>query len=111
MVPKGRRWRLNSGERKAFFVKEAWITSFKKSFQKLWYLLAFSPHCPYHKHLEVVKVQVNKLWSICLTKYKLAISCPLNTRATPHATKLQSLVSYCHCKYTRIIENRQQGTP
>ena len=70
------------------FIKEAGISSFKKSFQKLWYLLAFSPHCPYHKHLEVIKVKVNKLWSICLTKYKLEISCPLNTRATPHATQL-----------------------
>ena len=43
------------------FVKEAGITSFKKSFQKLWYLLAFSPHCPYHNHLEVVKVKVAKM--------------------------------------------------
>ena len=48
-------------EERPFFVKEAWITNFKKSFQKLWYLLAFSPHCPYHKHLEVVKVKVAKL--------------------------------------------------
>ena len=80
------------------FVKEAGITSFKKSFQKLWYLLAFSPHCPYHKHLEVIKVKVNKLCSICLTKYKLAISSPLNTRDTPHATQLQSPVSSCHSK-------------
>src|SRR3954469_13055742 len=111
MVPKGRRWRLNNGGRKAFFVKEAGISSFKKSFQKLWYLLAFSPHCPYHKHLEVIKVKVNKLWSICLTKYKLAISSPLNTRATHHATQLQSPVSSCHSKYMCIIENRQRGTP
>ena len=61
MVPKGRRWRLKNGGRKAFFLKEAVITSFKKSFQKIWYLLDFSPHCPYHKHLEVVKVKVAKL--------------------------------------------------
>ena len=46
------------------FVKEAGISGFKKSFQKLWYLLAFSPHCPYHKHLEVIKVKVNKLGSM-----------------------------------------------
>ena len=43
------------------FIKEEWISSFKKSFQKLWYLLAFNPHFPYHKHLEVVKVKVEKL--------------------------------------------------
>ena len=61
MVPKGRRWRVNNGGTKAFFIKEVGITSFKKSFQKLWYLLASSPHCPYHKHLEVVKVKVAKL--------------------------------------------------
>src|SRR4051812_42366495 len=85
------------------FIREAGISSLKKSFQKLWYLLAFSPHCPYHKHLEVIKVKVNKLWSICLTKYKLAISSPLNMRGTPHAS--------CHCKYMSIIENRQRGTP
>ena len=42
------------------FIKEAGISSFKKSFQKLWYLLAFIPHCPYHKNLEVVKVKVAK---------------------------------------------------
>ena len=93
------------------FIKEAGISSFKKTFQKLWYLLAFSPHCPYHKHLEVVKVKVNKLWCTCLTKYKLEISCPLYTRAAPHATRVQSPVSSCHCKYMCIIENRQRGTP
>ena len=43
------------------FIKEEGISSFKKSFQKLWYLLAFSPQCPYHKHLEVVKVEMAKL--------------------------------------------------
>ena len=74
-------------------------------------LIAFISHCPYHKHLEVIKVKVNKLWSICLTKYKLAISCPLNTRAAPHATQVQSPVSSCHRKYMCIIENRQWGTP
>ena len=74
-------------------------------------LIAFSSHCPYHKHLEVIKVKVNKLWSICLTKYKLEISCPLNTRAAPHATQVQSPVSSCHRKYMCIIENRQRGTP
>ena len=51
------------------------------------------------------------LCCICLTKYKLTISSPLNTRATPHATQLQSPVSSCHCKYMHIIENRQWGTP
>ena len=43
------------------FCKGSRITSFKKSFQKLWYLLAFSPDCPYHKHLEVIKVKVTKM--------------------------------------------------
>ena len=61
MVPKGRRWRLKRWWKKSLFVKEAGIISFKKSFQKLWHLLAFSPHCPYHKHLEVVKVKVTKM--------------------------------------------------
>jgi hypothetical protein len=27
-----------------------------------------------------------------------------------HATLLRSQASSCHCKYTRIIENRQRGT-
>src|SRR3954470_21355567 len=44
-------------------------------------------------------------------KYKLAISCPLSTRAAPHATQLWSPVSSCHCKYMCIIKNRQRGTP
>ena len=74
-------------------------------------LIAFSSHCPYHKHLEVIKVKVNKLWCTCLTKYKLEISCPLYTRAAPHATQVQSPVSSCHRKYMCIIENRQRGTP
>src|SRR5215216_1283684 len=100
----------HKSKRKAF-IEGSMDSSLIKSFQKLWYLLAFSPHCPYHKHLEVIKVKVNKLWSICLTKYKLEISSPLNTRATPHATQLTSLVSSCHCKYMHIIENRQRGTP
>ena len=33
----------------------------QKELTKIWYLLAFSPHCPYHKNLEVVKVKVAKL--------------------------------------------------
>ena len=74
-------------------------------------LNSFQLSLPYHKHLEVIKVKVNKLWSICLTKYKLEISCPLNTRATPHATQVQLLVSSCHSKHMCIIENRQWGTP
>src|SRR4051812_19148900 len=106
MVPKGRRWRLKYWCKKGPSQREAGILSFKKSFQKLWYLLSFIPHYPYHKHLEVIKVKVNKLWRICLKKYKLAISSPLNTRATPHATQLQSPVGSCHCKYMHIIENR-----
>ena len=48
---------------------------------------------------------------ICLTSCKLRISCPLNTRAAPHATQVQSPVSSCHRKYMCIIENRQRGTP
>jgi hypothetical protein len=28
----------------------------------------------------------------------------------PHATQLRSQASSCHCKHTRIIENRQRGT-
>ena len=68
------------------FLKGSRDSSLIKSFQKLWYLIAFNSHCPYHKHLEVIKVKVNKLWCTCLTKYKLEISCPLNTRAAPHAT-------------------------
>jgi hypothetical protein len=28
----------------------------------------------------------------------------------PHATRLRSQASSCHCKHTRIIENRQWGT-
>ena len=75
------------------------------------YSLALSSHCPYHKHLEVVKVKVNKLWSICLTKYKLAISSPLNTRPHLMHTQLWIQASSCHCKYLHIIENRQRGTP
>src|SRR3954467_2741300 len=111
MVPKVEGGDSIMVQERPFFVKEAGITSFKKRFQKLWYLLAFSPHCPYHKHLDVIKVKVNKLSSICLTKYNLEISCPLNTRVAPHATQPECAVSSCHSKYMCIIENRQWGTP
>ena len=47
-------------EERTLHKREALISSFKKSFQKLWYLLAFIPHFPYHKHLKVIKVKVNK---------------------------------------------------
>ena len=70
------------------FVKGSRDSSLIKSFQKLWYFLAFSSHFPYHKHLEVIKVKVNKLWCTCLTKYKSEISCPLYTRAATHATQV-----------------------
>src|SRR3954470_13514719 len=110
MVPKGRRWRLNSGGRKAFY-KGSRDFKFEKELPKIMVLVSFQPSFSYHKYLEVIKVKVNKLLSICLTKYKLAISSPLNTRATPHATQLQSPVSSCHCKYMHIIENHQCGPP
>ena len=110
-VHKDRRWRLNIMVEERPFVKGSRDSSLIKSFQKLWYLIAFSSHCPYHKHLEVIKVKVNKLWCTCLTKYKLEISCPLNTRTAPHSTQVQSPVSSCHRKYMCIIENRQRGTP
>ena len=48
---------------------------------------------------------------ICLTSCKLKISCPLNTRAAPHATEVYSPVSSWHSKHMCIIENRQRGTP
>ena len=34
---------------------------FQKELPKITVLVSFSPHCPYHKHLEVVKVKVAKL--------------------------------------------------
>ena len=97
-------------EERPFYKRKQGFKSHKE-LPKIMVLITFSSHCPYHKHLEVIKVKVNKLWCTCLTKYKLEISCPLYTRAAPHATQVQSPVSSCHRKYMCIIENRQRGTP
>jgi hypothetical protein len=49
--------------------------------------------------------------SICLTKYKLKTLCPVKYEyPNLMLLDLESQASSCHCKYTRIIENRQQGT-
>ena len=110
-VHKDRRWRLNIIVEESPFIKGSRDFKFQKELPKIMVLIAFSSHCPYHKHLEVIKVKVNKLWCTCLTKYKSEISCPLYTRAAPHATQVQLLESSCHSKYMCIIENRQRGTP
>jgi hypothetical protein len=49
--------------------------------------------------------------SICLTNYKLKISCPVKYE-DPNLMipDLGSQASSSHCKYTCIIENRQWGT-
>jgi hypothetical protein len=49
--------------------------------------------------------------SICLTNHKLKTSCPVKYEY-PNLMLLDlgSQASSCHCKYTRIIENRQRGT-
>ena len=70
------------------FAKGSRDFKFHKELPKIMVLIALSSHCPYHKHLEVIKVKVNKLWCTCLTKYKLGISCPLYTRVAPHATQV-----------------------
>ena len=59
MVPKDRRWRLNSSERKAFY-KGSRDFKFQKDLPKIMVLVRFQPSLPYQKHLEVVKVKVNK---------------------------------------------------
>jgi hypothetical protein len=49
--------------------------------------------------------------SICLTNYKLKTSCPMKYEyPNLMLLDLESQASSCHCKYTRIIENRQWGT-
>ena len=60
MVPKGRRWRLNIMVEERPFIKGSRDLKFQKELPKNYGTLAFSPHCPYHKHLEVIKVKVNK---------------------------------------------------
>jgi hypothetical protein len=79
--------------------------------QKLWYLPALSSHCPHHKHLEWLKLMRIHLWCIWLTNHKLKTSCPVKYEY-PNLVLfyLESQASSCHCKYTRIIENRQRGT-
>ena len=73
------------------FIKGSRDFKSQKELPKIMVLVSFQPSLPLYKHLEVIKVKVNKLWSICLTKYKLEISCPLNTRVAPydpHATQV-----------------------
>jgi hypothetical protein len=49
--------------------------------------------------------------SICLTNYKLKTLCPMKYEyLNLMLLDLESQASSCHCKYTRIIENRQWGT-
>jgi hypothetical protein len=49
--------------------------------------------------------------SICLTNYKLKTSCPMKYEyPNLMLLDLESQASPYHCKYTRIIENRQWGT-
>jgi hypothetical protein len=89
--------------------REAVIASFI-NLQKLWYLPALSSHCPHHKHLEWLKLMQIHLWCICLTNHKLKTSCPMKYEyPNLMLLDLESQASSCHCKYTRIIENRQWG--
>jgi hypothetical protein len=79
--------------------------------QKLWYLPALSSHCPHHKHLEWLKLMREQLCCICLTNHKLKTSCPVKYEyPNLMLLYLESQASSCHCKYARIIENRQRGT-
>jgi hypothetical protein len=49
--------------------------------------------------------------SICLINYKLKTSCPVKYEyPNLMLVDLESQARSCHCKYTRIIENRQRGT-
>jgi hypothetical protein len=59
----------------------------------------------------MVKVNARTFMSICLKNYKLKTSCP-EKYEYPNLMllDLESQASSCHCKYTRIIENRQRGT-
>src|SRR4051812_40710921 len=79
LVPKDRRWRLNIIVEERPFIKGRRDFKSHKELPKIMLLVSFQLSLPYHKHLEVIKVKVKKIWSICLTKYKLAISCPLST--------------------------------
>ena len=81
LVPKDRRWRLNIIVEERPFIKGHRDFKFQKELPKIMVLVSFQLSLPYQKHLEVIKVKVKQIWSICLTKYKLEISCPLNTRA------------------------------
>jgi hypothetical protein len=49
--------------------------------------------------------------SICLTNHKLKTSCVVKYEyPNLMLLNLGCQASSCHCKYTRIIENRQWGT-
>jgi hypothetical protein len=59
----------------------------------------------------MVKVNERTFMSICLTTHQLKTSCPVKYEySNLMLLDLESQASSCHCKYTRIIENRQQGT-
>src|SRR6266480_2621068 len=81
-------------------------------FQKLWYLLALSSHCPYHLHLEVIRVNVRAKLKLYTHNQVVQMPHAPKTRVlTPHATQLRSITSSCHCKCMWITENRKRGTP
>jgi hypothetical protein len=109
-VHKDRRWWLNIKVKERPFAEGSSDCMFI-NLQKLWYLLALSSHFPHHRHLEWLKLMRVQLWSICLTNHKLKASCPVKYEyPNLMLLDLESQSSSCHCKYTRIIENRQWGT-
>jgi hypothetical protein len=77
----------------------------------LWYSLALSSHCPYHKHLEWLRLMWMQIWVICLTNHKLKSHVLWIRVPKPHATRLRSQISSCHCKHTCIIENAKVVPP
>jgi hypothetical protein len=109
-VHKGRRWWLNIKVKERPIAKGSSDCKFYKP-SKLWYLLALRSHCHNHKHLEWLKLMQERLRSICLTNHKLKTSCPVKYEY-PNLMLLDlgSQASSCHCKYMRIIENRQRDT-
>jgi hypothetical protein len=74
------------------------------------YLLALSSHCPYHWHLEWLRLMWEQVWVICLKTISLKSHVPWIRVPKPHATRLRSQASSYHCKHTCIIENAN-GVP
>jgi hypothetical protein len=109
-VHKGRRWWLNIKIKERPFAEGSSDCKFYKPL-KIMVLTCFELSLLPSYASWMVKVNARTFMSICLTNYKLKTLCPMKYEYPNFMLlELKSQASSCHCKYTRIIENRQRGT-